>query len=147
MPYIMDSPFKSISVLYRKSHIWLNNGCQPFHLTAAQAVVILIVCDFQVLTQDEITKRLSLDKSVIAKTVNKLEETGFLVRSTNAKDKRTYDISPTEKAWEVYPRIKEEIDACFQRITQHMTDSERAEFKRLLQLAAEAAVDLEEGPC
>lgn len=106
MTYITDSPFKSISILYRKSHIWLNNGCVQYSLTAAQAVVILIVCDFKVLTQDEITKRLGLDKSVIAKTVTKLEERGFLVRETNAKDKRTYNITPTEKAWEVYPFVK-----------------------------------------
>lgn len=144
MPYIMDSPFKSISILYRKSHVWLNNGCSQYNLTAAQAVIILIVCDFKVLTQDDITKRLSLDKSVIAKTVTKLEEIGFIVRTTNAKDKRTYDISPTEKAWEVYPFIKEEIDRCFQRITQQMTDKERDEFKRLLLMAAEATIALED---
>lgn len=140
MPNIMDSPFKSISILYRKSHIWLNDGCEQYALTAAQAVVILMVCDFEVLTQDDITKRLGLDKSVIAKTVTKLEEIGFLVRTTNAKDKRTYDIRPTEKAREVYPFVKEQIDVCFQRMTQHMTDTERAEFKRLLLLAAEASI-------
>lgn len=49
----MDSPFKSISILYRKSHIWLNNSCAGLALTAAQAVVILIVCDFGTLTQDD----------------------------------------------------------------------------------------------
>lgn len=144
MPSITDSPFKSISILYRKSHIWLNNGCAQYSLTAAQAVVILIVCDFKSLTQDEITKRLSLDKSVIAKTVTKLEERGFIIRSTNAKDKRTYDISPTPKAWEVYPFVKEQIDESFQRMTQQMTDKEREEFKRLLFLAAEATLSLED---
>jgi len=144
MPSITDSPFKSISILYRKSHIWLNNGCAQYSLTAAQAVVILIVCDFKSLTQDEITKRLSLDKSVIAKTVTKLEERGFIIRSTNAKDKRTYDISPTQKAWEVYPFVKEQIDESFQRMTQQMTDKEREEFKRLLFLAAEATLSLED---
>ena len=138
MPYLADSPFKSISILYRKSHIWLNNGCAQYQLTAAQAVVILIVCDFQVLTQDEITKRLSLDKSVIAKTVTKLEETGFLIRPTNARDKRPYDIRPTEKAREVYPAVKEQVDESFQRMTQQMTEAEQAEFRRLLQLAADA---------
>lgn len=143
MPYLADSPFKSISILYRKSHIWLNNGCAQYHLTAAQAVVILIVCDFQVLTQDEITKRLSLDKSVIAKTVTKLEETGFLIRTTNARDKRTYDIRPTEKAREVYPAVKEQVDESFQRMTQQMTEAEQAEFRRLLQLAADASLNLE----
>lgn len=143
MAFIMDSPFKSISILYRKSHIWLNNGCLQHHLTAAQALIILIVCDFKTLTQDEITKRLSLDKSVIAKTVTKLEELGFLIRMTNAKDKRTYDIHPTERAWEVYPFIKEEIEACFQRMTQQMTEAEREEFKRLLLLAAQTTMDME----
>ena len=133
----MDTPFKSISILYRKSHIWLNNGCAGYDLTAAQAVVILIVCDFSVLTQDDITKRLSLDKSVIAKTVAKLVKTGFLVRTTNAKDKRTFDIRPTQKALDVYPFIKKEIENCFQRMTQQMTETERDEFRRLLLLAAE----------
>ena len=140
MDNIMESPFKSISILYRKSHIWLNNTCASYELSAAQAVVILIVCDFQILTQDDITKRLSLDKSVIAKTVNKLEEQGFLIRTTNARDKRTYDISPTEKSWEVYPFIKEQIDQSFQHMTQRMTQEEQKEFKRLLLLAAEASI-------
>ena len=144
MPYITDSPFKSISILYRKSHIWLNNGCARYGLTAAQAVVIMIVCDFKALTQDDITKRLSLDKSVIAKTVTKLEELGFIVRTTNARDKRTYDICPTEKAWAVYPAIRDQIDASFTRMTQQMTAEEQAEFKRLLLLAAEAAIALED---
>lgn len=141
---IMDSPFKAISILYRKSHIWLNNGCAQYSLTAAQAVVILIVCDFDVLTQDDITKRLALDKSVIAKTVTKLEELGFLIRTTNKKDKRTYDIRPTDKARCAYPFVKEQIDESFQRMTQKMTASEQEEFKRLLLLAAEAALSQED---
>lgn len=144
MPNIIDSPFKSISILYRKSHIWLNTSCIPHELTAAQAIVILIVCDFKILTQDEITKRLGLDKSVIAKTVVKLEELGFLVRTTNSKDKRTYDIQPTEKSWQVYPFVKEQIEVCFQRMTQQMTAEEREEFKRLLSLAAKAAITIED---
>lgn len=144
MSDIAESPFKSVSILYRKSHIWLNNSCAQYGLTAAQAVVILIVCDFGVLTQDEITKRLSLDKSVIAKTVLKLEETGFLLRTTNTRDKRTYDIHPTDKAWEVYPAVKEQVDESFRRMTQQMTPAEQAEFRRLLQLAADASLALEE---
>ncbi len=141
MPNMMDSPFKSISILYRKSHIWLNSGCAQYGLTAAQAAVILIVCDFGELTQDDITKRLRLDKSVIAKTVSKLESSGFMVRTANAKDKRTYIIKPTEKAWQAYPYVKEQIDLCFQRMTSQMTDEERSEFKRLLIMAAEASLE------
>lgn len=145
MLYTADNPFKTISILYRKSHIWLNNGCAQYDLTAAQAVVIMIVCDFKTLTQDEITKRLSLDKSVIAKTVTKLEERGFLVRTTNPKDKRTYDIQPSEKAWAVYPAIREQVEACFFRMTRTMTEEEQALFQRLLSLAAQSALEQEDG--
>jgi len=144
MSNTMSSALKSISTLFRKSHAWLNDSCAHCALTAAQALVISIVCDFEILTQDGITKRLGLDKSVIAKTVAKLEELGFLVRTTNVLDKRTYDIHPTPKAWEVYPFVKEQVEVCFQRMTQKMTDTERAEFKRLLQLAAETAIALDD---
>lgn len=140
----MDSPFKSISILYRKSHIWLNNSCAELALTAAQAVVILIVCDFGTLTQDEITKRLGLDKSVVAKTVTKLEELGFLQRATNPRDKRTYDIQPTEKAWQVYPGVKEQVEGCFDRMTREMTAKEKVEFRRLLLLAASTTLQQED---
>jgi len=144
MSTTMSSALKSISTLFRKSHAWLNDGCAQYALTAAQALVISIVCDFETLTQDGITKRLGLDKSVIAKTVTKLESIGFLVRTINAMDKRTYDIHPTQKAWEAYPFVKEQVDLCFQRMTQKMTDIERAEFKRLLRLAAETAIALDD---
>lgn len=141
MTSTMDDPFKSISVLYRKSHIWLNVACAYLGLTAAQAVVILIVCDFGMLTQDEVTKRLGLDKSVVAKTLAKLEETGFMERSINARDKRTYDIRPTERALRVYPRVKEYVDECFRRMTSAMSEAERAEFSRLLMLAADTTIE------
>lgn len=144
MPEIMEDPFKAISILYRKSHIWLNNGCIQHELTAAQAVIILISCDFEVLTQDDITKRLGLDKSVIAKTVTKLAARGFVTRSTNLKDKRTYDIRPTEKAWQVYPYVKEQVDICFQRMTKNMTESEQKEFQRLLRLAAATTLSIDD---
>ncbi len=102
MPGIMDSPFKSISILYRKSHISSarlravrpDGGAGGGHPDSLR---------LRRLTQDKITKCLCLDKSVIAKTVTKLKELGFIVRTTNARDKRTFDIRPTEKAWGVYP--------------------------------------------
>ena len=144
MEHVMDSPFKAISILYRKSHIWLNNSCAQYGLTAAQAMVILIVCDFRSLTQDEITKRLGLDKSVIAKTVTKLEEIGFLLRTTNPRDKRTYNIQPTQQAWAAYPSVRKEIDVCFQRMTREMSDDQRQAFRQLLLTAAKATVEQED---
>ncbi|MBO8458542.1 MAG: MarR family transcriptional regulator [Spirochaetes bacterium] len=144
MSFINDSPFKSISILYRKSHIWLNKECESYGLTAPQALVILIVCDYKVLSQEEITRRLSLDKSVIAKTVNKLVQNGFLVRSINKTDKRFYDISPAKKATELYTHIRDKIEKCFEKMTREMTENEKMDFKRLLLTAAESSISQDE---
>lgn len=144
MPFITESPFKAVSILYRKSHIWLNNSCAKYGLTAAQAVVILIVCDFEMLTQDEITKRLGLDKSVVAKTVTKLVERGYLIRTTNPKDKRTYDITATEKASKIYEFLKEQLDDCFSKMTSDMTQEEKNQFKSLLMKATETTLNVNE---
>ena len=35
MAGIVEEPFKAISILYRKSHIWLSEGCEQYDLTAA----------------------------------------------------------------------------------------------------------------
>ena len=110
MQPIADSPLRSLSILYRKSHIWLSEGCAPCGLTAAQAVVILVVCDHGALTQDEIT----------------------------------YDIHPTEKATEVYPALQGQVEAGFGRMTARMTEAQRAQFQRLLALAADACLEREE---
>ena len=140
-----QNPLRSISILYRKSHIWLNSGCAEYRLTAPQTSVILLLCDFGAMTQEELTRCLSLDKSVIAKTVTKMEERGLLSRTTNARDKRTYDIRPTKQAWEVYPLIKAQVHSCFVHMTRQMTEQEREEFQRLLLLAAQASIGQEEG--
>ena len=82
--------------------------------------------------------------TVITKTVTKLEELGFLIRSKNKKDKRTYDIVPTDKALEVYPYLKEQTEMCFNLMTDKMTKHEKEEFKRLLIIAAESAITLDD---
>ncbi|WP_075877961.1 MarR family winged helix-turn-helix transcriptional regulator [Merdibacter massiliensis] len=139
-----NGAFKAISIIYRKTHMWMNGVCAGHDLTSPQAMVLLIVCDHEMLTQDEITKRLNLDKSVIAKTVTKLVHRNFLKRTTNKKDKRTYDISPTEKAWEVYPFLKQQMEHCFDQMTQKMTKEQKEQFLLLLEIAAQAALDMEE---
>ena len=45
---------------------------------------------------------------------------------------------------EVYPAVKEQVDENFRRMTHQMTDAEREEFKRLLLLAADASLALDE---
>ena len=65
-------------------------------------------------------------------------------RCTNPKDKRTYDIHPTEKAVAVYPALQSQIEAGFGRMTARMTKEGRRQFQRLLALAADACLEPED---
>ena len=50
-------------------------------------------------------KRLSYEKSVVAKAIAKLIAAGYITREQNATDKRAFNLFPTEKAWDVYPTL------------------------------------------
>ena len=102
------------------------------------------MCDFKALTQDDITKRLSLDKSVIAKTVTKLEELGFNRPHHQRQGQADLRHLPHGKGLGGVPRHQGPDRRLLCRMTQAMTAEERAEFKRLLLLAAEAAIALED---
>ena len=66
------------------------------------------------------------------------------MREQNPKDKRTYNILPTEKPWQVYPFIQQQIEDGLAQMTQRMSEAEKQEFIRLLMLAAETTLAQEE---
>lgn len=129
----------SISVIYRKMTIWQNHYCIPLGLTAAQVPVILWTCVLGKASQNTLAKKLVIDKSVVAKTVANLIQTGFLQREINPEDTRSYLISPTEKALAVYPFLIENGCDWMNHLTDGMTEEEKSQFSALLKKAAKNA--------
>lgn len=124
---------KPISQIYRKTQMYLNERVKPLGLTSGQAPFILLTCEQGKVAQHCFCAYLDMDKSTVAKTLFKLEQEGYVSRQPNDRDNRSTDVSPTEKARELYPALKRVGEEWALAVTDGMTQVERAIFFELLQ--------------
>ena len=131
----------SISTIYRKTVMWKNEQSAALGLSSAQVPIIIQVVSANGISQNEVVSLLSMEKSVIAKTIGKLVEDGYIERKINPKDKRAYDLYPTEKAIRVYPILVEQGKKWIEIITAGMTADEKRQFAYLLSMAEKNAIE------
>ena len=137
-----DKDIVELSIIYRKINIWKNEQSMQLGVTAAQVPVVMIVCQNEGIAQNDVVEELAMEKSVVAKTIGKLISAGFLERKQCKKDRRAYNLYPTDKAREIFPKLAEQGKKCMELLTVGMTQDERTEFGRLLNIVSENANQL-----
>lgn len=127
-----DDVMKMISLIYRKTQIYLNLRTKELGLSAAVAVFIIITCEHGRMGQYQFCEMMGMSKGTVAKTLAKLEEQGYVTRVGNKEDMRFMDVYPTKKALEVYPVLRRIGDGWVEQMTDSMTQAEQAEFFKAL---------------
>jgi len=102
MPTLMGS----INVIARCARLYRNDRLKPYGIHGTMDSIILHVCKSPGLSQDEIAKRVCIDKSNASRKVAKLVEKGYLRRESSEKDKRVLLVYPTESGLELCEEIK-----------------------------------------
>lgn len=131
----------SNSIIYRKAQIWKTEQFASFGLTAAQIPIVIITCRENGISQNELSEMLSMDKSTIAKIVVNLVKDEYLIRNTKSKDKRAFDLIPTQKARIAYPRLLEILNLWNDLLTADMSKAEKEMLELLLSKVAQNAVN------
>lgn len=130
---------KWISIISRFSGIYYSEHMESLGLSSGQYIFFLCICDHPGLTQDELAAELAFNKSTVARVVASLEKNGFVERRINPQDKRAVNLYPTQRAEEIYPRVREILDEWNLRITDGFTSEESDVFEALLIRASENA--------
>ena len=123
---------KEISIIYRKTQIYLTNCTHSYNLSSSLASFLIILCEKRKMTQTQFCGLLDMSKGNVAKVLNKLEELGYVTRQANPFDSRSVDVFPTERAQEVYPLLIQSGKDWSRQMTKDMTDMERTIFFQLL---------------
>ena len=77
------------------------------------------------MTQEQLAKRVYVNKSNAARQVAVLEEAGFVRRSLSDEDKRAMLVYPTEKAYEAWPQIRQIFRDWEALVAQDLTEEQR----------------------
>ena len=94
-------------------------------LKSCHASYLAAICTYPGITQDQLARRIFINKSNVARQLVILEEDGFVERKPSPEDKRAIQVFPTEKARDVMPEIAR-IFRCWESfVAQDLSEEER----------------------
>ena len=94
-------------------------------LRGSQLSYLLAVCRLPGATQDTIAGDLGVDKSNVARQLSDLEEKGYVSRTHDKTDRRLLTVQPTDRAFDLLPRLVETVNECQRELTRGMSPEER----------------------
>lgn len=128
----------NLEVIVRYWRNFTEKRLREFDLTFGEQIIIIFLSKNENVNQESISKRYMIDKGMVAKTLTRLEDKGFIKREQNPNNKRENIISLTEKSAYIMEYIntifddwnkilygemsKEDID-CVKRLTGKMAEN------------------------
>mgnify|MGYP003310526605 FL=1 len=102
-------------------------------LKSCHASYLCAVCDHPGITQDQLARRIFINKSNVARQLASLEEDGFVERRPSPEDKRAIQVFPTQKALDAMPQIVR-IFRCWESfVAQDLSEEERCQLASMLE--------------
>lgn len=132
---------KWLSVSYRYTAMYLDRALAPLGLGSSQYKYVLRVCENPGITQDQFFSLFYVNPSNITRALVALETEGFLLRQQSSRDRRTYQLFPTDRAREVYPQVKKICNDWQDRLLAGIPPQSRDFALRVVESVARRAVE------
>lgn len=128
MKYII----KKFASIHRQSCLYLDRRLKQLGIRSGQFVYIMLACERDGLSQENISSELKIDKSAVARTIKQLEDEGYVLRVVSNEDKRQYCIYATEKAKNIYKSMADIVGVGEDYLMEGLTDIEEELLNSLL---------------
>lgn len=115
---------KRLSILMNHQIARANEKLKSIDLTYAQANVLLQLKVAKSLSQDDLCKRLLLDKARVSRLVKQLEEKDYINKNISTTDRRIFEISISDKGMMAIEDILEMLDECNEYILKGLSENE-----------------------
>ena len=125
MNNIIEPLGKYILQIYRWGRAFINKGLLEYDMGYGQMLFLLQLYKQDGISQEDLTKKLSIDKGTTARSIKKLEQEGFVVRSKDEHDKRAYKIFLTDKSKEKQETVCNVLQDWEDILTENITEEER----------------------
>lgn len=126
---------KWLSIADRFAKVYLDRQLAPLGLNSSQHIFLIKICQQPGILQDSLIDTFYLHPSNIVRTVMVLERNGFITRTPYDKDKRTWQLYPTDKAEAIIRQIKAACEQAEAVLLQGFTEEEAALFEESLVMA------------
>ena len=102
----MPKFMKMLNNISRSQSVYRHSKISATDLHSSHYAFVLAICRESGRSQEELAQELCLNKSTVARTLNSLEEKGYITRTSLPNDKRQFSVYPTEKMLAILPEVK-----------------------------------------
>lgn len=120
----MATILRNITEIARCGNQYRAEQLKPYGIRGVHASALLEICRNPGISQDELARRICLNKSNAARQAAKLEESGYILRKTSETDKRVLELYPTQTALQVQPEIVKTNRAWREYLTGELSEQE-----------------------
>ena len=113
------------SKIYRNTQIYLDKVLKEYELSSGSCPYLFILEKNEGISQNKLSKEVGNDKAMSARTITKLIDLDFVYKKQDERDSRAYNLYLTAKAKELIPKIREEIEAIVNLITEDLTEDDK----------------------
>lgn len=129
----MEVLLKYISRIWRCSILYRNDKLEQEGLNGYQHSYILKICQNPGISQEQLSQLIYVNKSNVTRQLALLEQNGFITRSPGEKDKRLMQVFPTQKAFDVYPKVRALSMEWSSYLSEDFTEEQRQQLCSMLE--------------
>ncbi len=133
---------KYISRTHRCAGIYRSAQLKDPQLRPGQHIYIYHICKSPGITQEELVRLICVNKSNVTRHLNALEQAGFITREPSQRDRRLHIVYPTQKALDIYPKVRSVMRNWTKLLTEDFSDHEKAQLSQLLERVYYKAVSI-----
>lgn len=117
---------------YQKAHSCLKKRLLTYGLTPIQHLILEALWHEEGLSAGDIGKRLLLDAATLSGVLDRMNESGWIIKETDPEDKRILRIHLTKKSKGLKSSLMKERKQANEEILRDLTLEEKIIIKRLL---------------
>lgn len=141
----IDNLIKFNNKIYRNTQSYLDKILKQYNLSSGAYPYLMVLEKNEGISQINISREIGNDRAMSARTINRLIESGFIIRVQDEKDSRAYKLYLTPKAREILPLIHEEIQRIIDFITIDLSEDEKKITMKVLKSIFENSQYLKKG--
>lgn len=137
----MDDLFRYFNIISKHSNVYLDKALEKFELCSCHRVFIHRIYEQPGITRDKIKMIAHIHPSNTTRTIDYLEEKGYIIKKTNELDKRICELYPTDKLREVHEVLIKAEEEWINIITKEFSDVDKENYRKLLKESTSLSID------
>ena len=130
-----------VSEIARCAALFRQEELTPLGLKSCHASYLAAICNCPGITQDQLARRIFINKSNVARQLAILEEDGYVERRPSPDDKRAIQVFPTQKARDAMPQIIRIFRTWESFVAQDLSEEERKALAAMLEKMKSRSAD------